>query len=384
MKPHTWTTLTCLSELSDKDRTYLFQFSNNPFNCYEFLSALESTGCVGEQSGWLPHHQLLTIEGQAVGLLICYQKQHSYGEYVFDWAWAEAYHRHNIPYYPKLLVAIPFTPVPVSKWLTSADITEELAVTALLERDGSYVSGVHYLYPPEQQPSWHEEQWINRHGQQFHWFNEHPVDGREFQDFDDFLKSMTARKRKSIKKERAAIHQKGIRCVWRTGHEISGQELNAFYQYYHLTYFKRGHKGYLSREFFEAIFDNMPDAVRLLVCYQDSDIVAAALYFVSDDTLYGRYWGSNHQHELLHFEACYYQGIDYCLTHKLKCFNPGTQGEHKISRGFKPTLTMSYHHLTLPPFQQAIGRFCREEKLYNQEYMQSCSVRLPFKKLVPD
>jgi len=376
----TWHSLETLEDLPPEARARLFRKADTPFNRFEFLHALESSGCVTLQTGWRPFHQILKIDEQIRGILICYQKFHSYGEYIFDWSWAEAHHRHQVPYYPKLSIAIPFTPVPCSKWLTDSHITELEAVSLLREREAEKgVSGIHHLYSQGEQTDWENAGWIYREGLQFHWFNRPSSSHALYHDFDDYLQEMTARKRKSIKKERRRVQQQGINCLWRSGSEVGSDELEAFYQFYQLTYYKRGQQGYLNFAFFQTLLLTMPEQIRLLVCYQGAKIVGSALYFVSDDTLYGRYWGALPQQDLLHFEACYYQGIEFAIGHRLNSFNPGTQGEHKIQRGFIPTLTYSNHHLYSAPFHQAIARFCREEKLFNRAYMKECRERLPFK-----
>ncbi|WP_196492511.1 GNAT family N-acetyltransferase [Psychrosphaera haliotis] len=200
-----------------------------------------------------------------------------------------------------------------------------------------------------------------------------------FQDFDDFLSVLTARKRKMIKKERNKVSQL-FSFYWKRGNEITDDELEAFYLSYQSTYLKRGRAGYLNKTFFKQIFSTMANKVRLLLCNYEDKVVASALYFVDDETLYGRYWGALGEFEQLHFEACYYQGIEFCIEHKLKRFNPGTQGEHKIARGFKPIETNSLHTLALEPFHNAVEQFCIEEALHNSSYMQACDERLPYKK----
>ncbi|NVK26302.1 MAG: N-acetyltransferase [Gammaproteobacteria bacterium] len=381
-----WVCLNNLQQLSEyispQQQAEIFSYSTTPFTQFEFLNALEASGSVGENTGWLPRHFLYRNE-QELGLFISYQKHHSYGEYVFDWAWADAYHRNGLNYYPKLLAAIPFSPVPCSKWLSNTDADELTAFEVIKEYchqrlDEDY-SSFHYLFPQSPLNSEHVN-WIKRHGHQFHWFNQDEQQN-QLKDFDQFLGLMTARKRKNILKERQKISTAGFSCYWKSGNDVNEEELDTFYLCYQSTYNKRGQKGYLNKEFFQHICQSMSQHVHILFCRDDhSRIVAAALYLSSSDTLYGRYWGSIENYELLHFEACYYQGIEFAIKHKLNCFNPGTQGEHKIARGFKPTHTYSFHHLTLEPFHQAVAEFCQREQLGNEEYMEDCSQRLPFKK----
>lgn len=368
----------------------IFNHSDTPFNTFAFLANLEDSGCVNESSGWCPKYHLLSQDSHVLGLMICFEKLHSYGEYVFDWAWAQAYHQHGIEYYPKLLCAIPFTPVPCKKWLGDERFEEVEIFAAIAEhyRQTQTYSGMHLNFPLTQPTLDTYPQLMSREGSQFHWFNSPYLHGngvteslatKHFADFDDYLSTMTARKRKAVKKERRQVAELGVTCQWKKGQHVTKADSAKFYHFYQMTYAKRGQTGYLTQAFFDALFEQQSEQIRLLVCTFDEDIVATALYFVDEETLYGRYWGSNQQFDLLHFEACYYQGIEYCIKHGLRCFNPGTQGEHKISRGFQPTLTYSYHTIYLDPFQQAIAKFCQDEKQYNRAYMAQCAEKLPFK-----
>lgn len=358
-------------------REQIFSKNEQPFTSFEFLSALEDSGCLNEKSGWLPQYFVYN-NADELALLMCFEKSHSYGEYVFDWAWADAYHRNGIHYYPKLICAVPFSPVPCSKWIGTSSLSELDAFLQVREltQEVEY-SSFHYLFP-DSSIEINENNWIPRQGHQFHWFNQNEQ-GNLIGSFEEYLNLMTARKRKNIKKERTKVRQAGFQCYWKNGHEVSASELHHFYHCYHLTYLKRGQSGYLNQEFFQLLCERLGEKVQICFCTKDDNIVAAALYIVGKDVLYGRYWGSLEQTDLLHFEACYYQGIEFAITHKLKVFNPGTQGEHKISRGFKPTLTYSFHHLSLEPFHDAVKQFCREEKHHNKLYMKECQQRLPFK-----
>ena len=424
------------SALSSAQFKSLFN-TDCPFTSAEFLSALEKHDCIdsnvtidenitqnyekidGLQTGWLAQYYLYQNSRvpKEIGLFICYIKHHSYGEYVFDWAWADAYHRHGLDYYPKLISAIPFTPVPTSKWLGSSKMTEAEAWQAVLSyAKETGVTGGHLLFPaasfednkdvtsstiesntkplsqsgaqPEneyRQPDAFEL--IERHGHQFHWFNKKLGSSNRYASFDDFLNDLTARKRKMIKKERKRVADAGIRCVWKSGDEVPHSERVRFYQYYHNTYFKRGRQGYLTFGFFNEIFETLASKVRLLVCYHGDEMVASALYFIQEQgdktVLCGRYWGSNEGFDLVHFEACYYSGIEYAINKQIDIFNPGTQGEHKIPRGFRPIVTHSYHHLFQSPFHDAINDYCRQEQVHNQLYIKECETRLPFKATDP-
>lgn len=382
--PYRVTVLNSIFDLPEHQRVEIFAAASTPFNQFAFLAALEESNSIGDQSGWLPKYHLVFQEQTLVGLFIGFEKHHSYGEYVFDWAWAQAYHQHGLEYYPKLLFAIPFTPVPCDKWLSASGISEQQMFEWLCDYyqyTGQY-SGVHLNFPVAPPTDSAEHRAMVRHGCQFHWNNKKAISLHEdtgFSQFEEYLSLMTARKRKAVKRERQKIKAAGIQCQWLNGSEIGAHEISQFYRYYQLTYAKRGQQGYLTQAFFNNLVRKMPDKVRLLVCRVEMKIVATAWYFVDETTLYGRYWGSNDQFDLLHFEACYYQGIDYCIQHQLAVFNPGTQGEHKISRGFVPTTTYSYHQIFVEPFEQAIRRFCQDEQQYNAVYMEECERKLPFK-----
>ena len=379
-----WFCFPSLQTIPEDWRQQLFAEQDNPFTSEGFLSALEDSACVGKDSGWLPQY-FVHKQDDKMGLMLCYEKSHSYGEYVFDWSWADAYHRNGINYYPKLVAAVPFSPIPCTKWIGNSDI-EELDAFAQIQQlvtDKSY-SSFHYLFPAHADESMHSasvepQTWICREGHQFHWFNKN-TEGRALGSFEQFLGMMTARKRKNINKERDKVRQAGVETYWRSGADISEAELQAFYHCYHLTYMKRGQSGYLNFEFFTQLCRNLPQQVHVLFCHKQEQIIAAAMYLSASDTLYGRYWGCLQEAEFVHFEACYYQGIELAIARGFTCFNPGTQGEHKIARGFVPTTTYSYHQLTLPPFHTAVNQFCQEEKAHNRAYMSACAERLPFKR----
>lgn len=378
-KAENWFCFPSLKQIPEHWRAEIFAHNTNPFTTEAFLLALENAECIGADSGWQPMYFVLNDE-HSLALLLCFEKSHSYGEYVFDWAWADAYHRNGINYYPKLLAGVPFSPIPCNKWIGKSDLTELEALQKVSEclPQGSY-SSLHYLYPEQPIKPKSDNFWIPREGHQFHWFNQ-DQQGEKLASFEQYLSLMTARKRKSINKERAKVSQAGVDCYWRSGDQVSELELEHFYHCYHLTYMKRGQSGYLNRAFFELMCKNLGGQVQILFCTKQDKIIAAALYLQSEDTLYGRYWGSLQEAEFVHFEACYYQGIEFAIAQGLAVFNPGTQGEHKISRGFKPTTTYSYHHLYLPPFHDAVERFCDEERKHNRNYMAECELRLPFKR----
>lgn len=374
-----WFCFPTLAAIPQLWRDQLFSDNDNPFTSQGFLLALEQSGCIGKDSGWYPQYYVYQ-QGSELGLLLSYNKSHSYGEYVFDWAWADAYHRSGIHYYPKSVAAVPFSPIPCNKWLGNSSLTELAAyqqVSRLLPE--SELTGFHYLFS-KQPLVVDSEHWVMRQGHQFHWFNQ-DLNGQRLTSFEHYLEQMTARKRKSIKKERNKVQQAGVSCYWRSGEAVTQQELEVFYQCYHATYIKRGQSGYLNLAFFQLLCQYLPQQVQILFCQKAGNIIAAAMYLRSDDTLYGRYWGCLEQGDLVHFEACYYQGIEFAIAHRLQVFNPGTQGEHKIARGFKPIVTYSYHQLALAPFQAAIKSFCQQERVHNRAYIQQCMEKLPFKQI---
>lgn len=356
-----------------------------PFVRHCFLAALEGSGCTQADTGWTPKHLLLHEQGQLIAAMPLYLKTHSYGEYVFDWAWADAYHRHGLNYYPKLLCAIPFTPATGPRLALAAGEDTGLRlrqIQAFLSascREHRW-SGWHGLfYPAAQQPLWQaaaEETHpaLTRVGCQFHWFN------RNYRDFDDFLQRFNSRKRKSVRKERRQVQDSGVTLTRLVGEQISAADWDRFYHFYHTTYLKRsGGTGYLNREFFAAIARDLGDHILMVKAQYQGDNIAAALCFFDDKRLYGRYWGCLEEVPGLHFEACYYQGIEFAIERGLQVFDPGAQGEHKIQRGFEPTLTYSQHWLADERFHAAVADFLRRETPGVEHYRDDCATYLPFR-----
>lgn len=305
-------------------------------------------------------------------------KSHSYGEYVFDWSWADAWHRSGLEYYPKLVTAIPFTPATGPRIWT--DDHNEHALS-------SFVGAVTHWCESEKISSWHilfpEEETshqlanlglVQRMTTQFHWFN------RGYSCFDDFLNEFNSRKRKALKKERAAIATQNLWLCTKTGSEISENDWAFFYHCYQTTYLKRsGHEGYLTGEFFTTVCPSLGQDTVMVIAHEGEVPVAAALYFVDNQTLYGRYWGCLKEFDFLHFEACYYRGIEYCIEKGLSRFDPGAQGEHKIQRGFEPTLTYSNHWIGEPRLKEAVADFCRRDCDHVRRYRDEAATLLPFK-----
>jgi predicted N-acyltransferase len=351
-----------------------------PFLRHEFLHGLEKTGCTTAETGWQPCHAVLRQNSVPVAILPLYLKSHSYGEYVFDWAWADAWQRSGLEYYPKLVTAIPFTPATGPRLCVTPglDLAEGYrviiqAIQQLAKRRG--ISSWHLLFPEE--PVAQEllaEGLHRRTATQFHWFND------DYASFDDFLGTFNSRKRKSLRRERKRVAEQGLTLRTFTGTDIGEQQWQQFYRFYQLTYAKRsGHGGYLTREFFLETAASLGNQVVMVLAYLNNEAVAGALYFRSNDTLYGRYWGCEQEFDCLHFEACYYQGIEYCIAHKLARFDPGAQGEHKIQRGFRPIPTWSNHWIADPQLSAAVGDFTRREEQHSQTYRTDAATLLPFK-----
>ncbi len=359
--------------------------SQNPFVQHAYLLALESSQCASPETGWQPGHLLMTQNGEAVAAMPMYKKSHSYGEFVFDWAWAEAYQRYGLDYYPKLLTAIPYTPVAgprigISKSVEPAkvlsDFINEVQRLAVTEGDSSW----HLLFSDERLQSQLEggleqRSMLHRQAVQFHWFN------HGYQHFNDFLGSLRSSRRKNLKRERRKVAEQGISMQRRVGGEISDAEWAAFYQCYQDTYFKRsGHGGYLNQAFFQQLREQMTDQLMLVAARDGQDIIAASLFLFDSDALYGRYWGALQDVSCLHFEACFYQGIEFCIERGLSKFDPGTQGEHKLIRGFEPVKSASYHWIADSRFRAAIEDFVEHEKEATETYRQEAEILLPYKK----
>ncbi|MFN2327506.1 MAG: GNAT family N-acetyltransferase [Chromatocurvus sp.] len=351
-----------------------------PFLRHDFLLGLETTGCTTAESGWRPNHLVVRSGDTLVAAAPAYLKSHSYGEYVFDWAWADAWRRIGLDYYPKLVTAIPFTPATGPRVMHTQELGAAETWSVLLQ-------GVQALAQQRRLSSWHilfPEPDVaellaslglhTRHAVQFHWFN------RNYRDFDDFLATFSSRKRKALRRERRRVAEQGITLRTLTGDEISPADWQTFHRFYQLTYAKRsGHGGYLTREFFTRTAAGLGAQVVMVLAEQSGRDIAGALYFRSGDTLFGRYWGCVEELDCLHFEACYYRGIEYCIEQGLQRFDPGAQGEHKIQRGFEPTRTLSSHWIAHPELSRAVGDFTREEQAHVENYRREAATLLPFR-----
>jgi len=355
--------------------------SDYPFLRHEFLYGLETSDCTTARSGWQPCHALLRNGETLSAVLPLYLKTHSYGEYVFDWAWAEAWQRMGLEYYPKLVTAIPFTPATGPRLRCIAGLSDSTAwpmliqaIKGLAQERG--ISSWHLLFPDRNTASQLADRGLpQRLATQFHWLNQ------GYRSFDDFLAGFSSRKRKSLRRERARVAEQGLTLRRLQGAEITSEHWHRFHRFYQLTYAKRsGHGGYLSPEFFTEVAPSLGEQVLMVVAEQAGQAVAGALYFRSGDTLYGRYWGCEQEFDCLHFEACYYQGIEYCIENGLARFDPGAQGEHKIQRGFTPVLTYSNHWVAEPELAAAVADFTRREAIQVQQYREQAAELLPFKR----
>ena len=350
-----------------------------PFLRHEFLLALEQSGSVCQQTGWEPQHLLVIDEGELIAFMPLYLKQHSWGEYVFDHQWAQAYQQNGLDYYPKWLTAIPLTPCQGERIVIKAGI-DPFEVTQLVFdfikqlSEQSNISSWHCLFPVEQQAEQLRLLGLCiREGVQFHWFNQ------GYRDFNDFLQTLSASKRKMLKRERRRVSEQGVRLLRITGPNVSDLQWQVFFQFYTMTYLKRGSEPYLNLAFFQQIAAAMGEQLVLVLALKEDKYIGAALSFVGGDTLYGRYWGCYEDYNSLHFEACYYQGLDYCIEQGLKRFDSGAQGEHKISRGFEPITTYSAHWIKDARFAKAIEQFVAREQKAVQLYKQDAATYLPFK-----
>jgi len=345
--------------------------SRSPFLDYEYFLALEASGSIGDDTGWTPHHVMFEEAGELNGLLPSYVKSHSWGEFVFDWDWAQAFEQHGFNYYPKLVSTIPFTPIASDKLLAKAFESKDMVDQMIEHCQTQSLNSWHLLFCPPMTAA--RDDVFERYTVQFHWFN------RDYRDFEHFLSGFMARKRKNVRKERLSITAQGIEVRRLKASDIGQVELDFFYLCYQQSYFKRNHTPHLSKSFFAQIFATLADNILLLIACHEKRYVASALFLFDDSALFGRYWGCVEEFNFLHFELCYYQGIEFCIEHNLQSFNPGAQGEHKIKRGFEPVFTYSYHWIREPRFQVPIANYCRQERRHYQQYFQQCQQQLPFK-----
>jgi uncharacterized protein len=353
--------------------------ASQPFLRHEFLAALEESGCTTPRTGWAPQH--LVIEdsrGRVQGAMPLFRKSHSRGEFVFDFSWASAYTQHGLKYYPKLLSAVPFTPVGGARLLVNpaadaSSMSRTLIKTVRDYASSEKLSSWHILFPagPDLE-ALDQAGLILRRDCQFHWFN------RGYESFEAFLATFTAEKRKKAKRERRRVAEAGIEFDTRLGGEMTDAQWRTVYEFYADTFYRHGHEPYLNLKFFKLIAASMPEQLMLKVARHGSQPIAVAIFFVGEDALFGRYWGAGGNYHSLHFETCYYQGIEYCIEKKLQRFEPGTQGEHKVPRGFVPTRTSSAHYIADERFAAAIRDFAAREARGVDSYAAAVNEHVPY------
>ncbi|HTI87070.1 MAG TPA: GNAT family N-acetyltransferase [Alphaproteobacteria bacterium] len=353
----------------------------NPFLSHDFLSALEESHSAVAESGWGPRHVLARDDsGRLVGAVPLYVKGHSFGEYVFDWAWAEAYERAGGEYYPKLLAGVPFTPVTGPRLLVHPDAPTEAVQNALARGLGEAarqlgVSSLHVNFCLKDE--WDvlgASGFLQREGQQYHWYN------HSYKSFDDFLASLSSRKRKNIRKEREAVRDSGLRIETLNGAAIEERHWDAFYRFYEDTAGRKWGQAYLTRAFFDMLGERLADRVVLVMAFNGTKPIAGALNLMGEDALYGRNWGAIEHHPFLHFEVCYYRAIDFAIECELARVEAGAGGRHKIARGYLPAATYSAHWIGEPRFRNAVARFLKSERSQVAHEREALAERGPFRK----
>jgi predicted N-acyltransferase len=373
-----------LSEIgqADWDGLVALQAQANPFLSHAFLDALHESGSAAPQTGWQPQYIVLyepdpdrAGEERLAAALPLYVKDHSYGEYVFDWAWANAYQEHGLEYYPKLLSAIPFTPVSGPRLLARDAPARAALVEVLVKTQGATeVSSTHVLFPPDEQAKQLADAgFLLRSGVQFHWMN------AGYATFDDFLATLEQKKRKNIRAERRKVREAGVSLRRVRGRDISDEEWRFFTRCYRNTYSEHYSKPYLNLDFFRRIGRTMPENLMLVIAERDGRPIAASLVVHDETTLFGRYWGALEHVPCLHFETAYYQPLEFCIEQGIAVFEGGAQGEHKMARGFLPTRTWSAHWLAHPSFADAVQRFLERESGGIDDYIDELNDRSPFK-----
>lgn len=372
--------ISTLAEIGQKqwDQLLRLQPQANPFLTYAFLHALHESASACEASGWKISYLSLWDGATLAAVLPLYEKSHSYGEYVFDWAWAQAYQQHDLPYYPKLLSAIPFTPVSGNRLLARDAPARHALLKALLQfQDAGLCSSTHILFPTLEEAQLLQAQgFLIRQGIQFHWKNP------GYTNFDNFLASLEQKKRKNIRAERRKVEQAGIAFEHVNGNEMQEEDWRFFKRCYDQTYLEHQSSPYLNLDFFLRIGATMPENIHLIFAKKAGQRIAASLLIHDEDTLYGRYWGCLEQIPCLHFETAYYQAIEFCIQNKIALFEGGAQGEHKLARGFLPSKTYSAHTLSEPAFSNAVANFLQRESGGIERYLDELNERSPFKSRV--
>ena len=358
------------------------QVAPSPFMRHEYLAAMHDSGSASPRSGWTAQFATLWRGKKLLGACPLYVKDHSYGEYVFDWAWANAYEQHGLSYYPKAVVAVPFTPVPGSRLLARDADSRALLVQGLLQWcKQAELSSLHLLFGADEDiAACSDAGLMLRNTVQFHWSN------AGYPDFDSFLAGLAHDKRKKIRQERRKVRDAGVKFRWARGEDITTDEWDFFYRCYERTYLEHGNAPYLSRDFFARMASNLPEAWLLFIAERDGHPIAASLIALSTEgdpkapaVAYGRYWGALERVDCLHFEACYYQPLEWCIANGVQRFEGGAQGEHKMARALMPVKTTSAHWLAHPAFSDAVERFLEREGAGIENYMEHLDERSPFK-----
>ena len=350
---------------------------DNPFVSYQFFESLEKGKCVGEKSGWYPLYFIKRTETTLLAAIVVYIKTDSYGEFIFDWEWARAYQQYGLNYYPKLTLAVPYSPISAPKLLGDLSIIQK---ELLPELAGFYkkenFSGIHALFTNKaEEETFKTLNSFKRDSFQYHWHN------KNYQDFEDYLCALRKNKRKNIKKERKSIRDASIETEWIKGADTKKEDVSFFYKCYLTTIEKKWSQAYLTKSFFQELFSSLPEQTHLLIARKNQKPIASALYLTSKTTLYGRYWGCIENIEFLHFELCIYQGVDFAIKNQLNIFEAGAQGEHKRLRGFSPVKTQSWHTLKNKEFHIAIQKFCLQEKEYIKNLFHDFEKESSYKRL---
>lgn len=379
--PHDIETISVVNSLTDICADQWNSLAgDHPTVRYDYLNGLEVNGCVGPQTGWSPHHIVLHRHNRLAGAMPLYLKSHSRGEYVFDHAWAHAFEQHGLRYYPKLLSAVPFTPVPGPRLLAHNKTDKrKLLQAAISLTDNNALSSLHILFPDETDRQVMTDAGLMiRKNVQFHWSNQ------GYKTMDDFLEGMNQKNRKKIRQSRRKLAEADVHFRWLEGSCVDDSTLDFFYRCYHQTYIEHGNLPYLNPGFFYHLRDRMPDNIMIVVAYQGQEPVASAFNLRSKDRLFGRYWGSLKFISSLHFEACYMQGVEYSITKGLETFEGGAQGEHKLARGLLPVQTHSAHWVRDPNYAHAIHDFLMREEDAIDEYVDVLGNHSPFRHGSPE
>jgi uncharacterized protein len=372
-----WRVVNDLQTISP-ERWQTLDYSDNPFLSYTFLSGLEKYNCL-EKQNWQPSHIVIEDNNELIGVLPLYVKQDSYGEFVFDWTWADAYQQTGRNYYPKLVSAIPFTPVSGSRLLVNKSYDSTTIKKILLEAAVSLMqansfSSLHFLFPDKKDMNvLVENEGLKRITCQYHWFN------NNYRDFQDFTETLTSKKRKRLLKERREIKNSGIEIERLSGNEVTSEQWQIFYHFYASTFYKKWSEPRLTLDFFQSLSKELPEQTLLILAKQNNETIAGAFAMSDKNSLYGRHWGCNQYVPFLHFELCYYQTIEYTIEKRLKRLDAGVQGEHKLARGFHPVAMPSAHWIQEDNFRNGITNYLERESYAMQEYIEALKTHLPYK-----